>query len=80
METPDFFPLVSHVWSQWVDGSPVYIWEKKLKRTKHAIKDWVRNSPSSPRKKLRNVKSNLEELQRSMETKEINENSISQEK
>jgi hypothetical protein len=29
---------------------------KKLKRTKEAIKDWVKNSPSSPREEVERCK------------------------
>jgi hypothetical protein len=32
MDSPDFLPLISSAWSTWVNGTPVYIWEKKLKK------------------------------------------------
>jgi hypothetical protein len=48
LENQYFSPLVSHTWCEWVVGSPFYIWEKNLKSNKEAIKDWVKNSPSSP--------------------------------
>lgn len=43
MEKSDLFPLVSRSWCQWVVGSPIHIWEQKLKRVEVAIKDWVKN-------------------------------------
>jgi len=60
--------------------SPVFIWEKNIKRTKWDIKDWVKNSPPSPRDEVEKCKKQLEELQKNMETKEINDTHISQEK
>jgi hypothetical protein len=37
MDSPDSPPLISSIWSTWVDGTPVYIWEQKLKKAKQAI-------------------------------------------
>jgi hypothetical protein len=34
MESPYFLPLISSIWSIWVDGTPVYIWEQKIKKAK----------------------------------------------
>jgi len=34
LDSPEFFPLLSRVWNEWVDGSLVFIWEKKLKKSK----------------------------------------------
>jgi hypothetical protein len=72
LESQDFLPLFSSVWSNWVDGSPFFIWEQKLKRTKKAIKDWIKNSPHNPREEVEKCKKQLEELQEDMEFKEIN--------
>jgi hypothetical protein len=63
-----------------VDGSPVFIWEQKLKRSKQAIKDCLKNSPHNPREEVEKCKKQLEELKENMEFKEINNSHISQEK
>jgi hypothetical protein len=42
MERSDLFPLISNTWCQWIFGSPVHIWEKKIKLTKEALKPWAK--------------------------------------
>jgi hypothetical protein len=80
MDSLDFLPLISSVWSNWVDGTSVYIWEQNLKRTKKAIKEWIKASPHKPREEVENCKKQLEELQEEMESKTINNRHIMQEK
>jgi outer membrane PBP1 activator LpoA protein len=69
MESLDFLPLISSVWSKWVDGTSVYIWEQNLKRTKEAIKEWIKKSPQKPREEAEKYKKKLVDLQEEMETK-----------
>jgi hypothetical protein len=38
MDHPDFFPLVTHSWNQWIFGSLVHIWEHKINITKGSLK------------------------------------------
>jgi hypothetical protein len=38
MDSSDFLPLISSTWSTWINGTQVYIWEQKLKKTKQALK------------------------------------------
>ena len=42
-ERDGFFDIVNEVWSQYVDGSLSYVCEQKLKRTKYALKAWIKN-------------------------------------
>jgi len=35
-------------WSSPTSGSPRFVWEKKLKATKHALKTWVKNPMNTP--------------------------------
>ena len=35
-------------WSQYVDGSPSFAWEQKFKRTKFALKTWVKTPMNIP--------------------------------
>jgi hypothetical protein len=39
-----------------VDGTPVYIWEKKLKNSKQAIKEWVKSSSHNTRDEIERYK------------------------
>jgi hypothetical protein len=37
-----FLEIVHSSWSSLVTGSPRFVWEKRLKETKHALKAWVK--------------------------------------
>ena len=43
-----FLDTVSNEWRILVIGSPNYVWERKLKNTKAALKDWIKLSPQTP--------------------------------
>ena len=47
-----FYHLVSSSWSRKVTGNPSFIWEEKLRRLKHDLKNWAKlhSSPVSCRK------------------------------
>jgi hypothetical protein len=40
---PSFFETVSATWNCWIKGSPNFIWEQKLKRTKNFLKEWAKS-------------------------------------
>ena len=47
-----FMDIVGQAWSQYVDSSPSFVWEQKLKRKKLALKTWVKiliKTPTSSR-------------------------------
>jgi len=48
-----FLELVAHSWKKNVSGSPLFIWEEKLRRLKEDLKCWAKAlpSPSAERKK-----------------------------
>jgi hypothetical protein len=80
MDSPDFLPLISSVWSIWVDGTPVYIWEQKLKKDKQAIKDWVKVSSHNTRGEIERYKKKLEDTQEEMDSNTIQNRHLVQEK
>ena len=41
-ERDGFGDLISQVWSQFIAGSPSFVWEQKLKLTKVALKRWIK--------------------------------------
>ena len=66
-----FMELVVESWAQYVNGSPSFVREQKLKNTKHALKKWVKNSFNSPTtSRLENV-IELSEIRLEMETSDI---------
>ena len=48
VEREGFGELISHVWSQFIVGSPSYVWEQKLKLTKPALKSWIKAPLQNP--------------------------------
>jgi hypothetical protein len=44
MDRSDFLPSILQAWNQWIIGSPIYIWEKKLKLVKGLLKTWAKTS------------------------------------
>ena len=39
----DFMKIVAKAWNAPVTGSPFYIWEEKLHRSKRALNKWAKN-------------------------------------
>ena len=48
IERDGFWETVSQAWAQFVDGSPSYVWEHKLKHTKYALKSWIKTPLTTP--------------------------------
>ena len=63
--------IVSQDWSQYIDGSPSYVWEQKLKKTKVALKKWVKNTLNTPTNNKQEKVLELYEIQLEMEVSEI---------
>jgi len=59
--------IVKETWSQHVEGSPCFIWETKLKRTKKALKYWAKESYQEPEETKKKVKNELEDVQARIE-------------
>jgi hypothetical protein len=64
---PIFFYTVSNAWNCWIQGSPNYIWENKLKRVKTALKHWVKNTKEK------------DQEEKSRKIKEIDDNRLAME-
>ena len=63
---------MGEAWSQYVDGSPSYVWNKKLKkRTKCALKAWIKKPLSTPFSNRKETVKVLVDIQFSMEDSEI---------
>ena len=43
-----FMDTILKAWSIHVLGSPIYVWEQKLKATKTTLKEWIKKSTDSP--------------------------------
>ena len=48
IEKEGFCETVSQAWSQFIEGSPSFVWEQKLNRTKFALKNWIKTPPTNP--------------------------------
>ena len=46
VKEPLFMQTIKDCWSQPVNGSPFYIWEEKLRRTKRVLKRWAKTLPN----------------------------------
>jgi hypothetical protein len=79
MDSPDFLPLISSTWSTWINGTPVYIWEQKLKKTKQALKAWAKEAFLSTKDEVQQHKQKLEEIHMEMEEKEVTQEHLDQE-
>ena len=54
---------VSMAWDIPVVGSPNYVWERKLKNTKAALKDWVKLCKKNPISERKEALEKWEEIQ-----------------
>ena len=62
---------VSMAWDILVIGPSNYVWERKLKNTKVALKNWVNLSQKNPISDRKETLGKLEEIQMEMEKYEI---------
>ena len=67
---------MTQAWSQFVDGSPSYVWEQKLKRTKYALKSWVKRPLTTLMSNRQDNVHVLAEIQLSMEGYEITKSQL----
>ena len=70
-ERDGFMDIVGQAWSQYVDDSPSFISEQKLKRTKLALKTWVKIPIKTPTSSRKERVVELSEIQIEMECREI---------
>ena len=69
--------IVSQAWSQYIDGSPKYVWEQKLKKTKNALKSWVKTPQNTPTSIRHERVAKLSTIQLGMEDIEITKSQLS---
>ena len=72
--------VVSQSWSQYVVGSPNFVWEQKLKSTKQALKNWAKTPLPTPMASRVVRVFELESLQLGMEDIDISSSLLSLEK
>ena len=66
-EQEGFVSTVSMAWDVPVVGSPNFVWERKLKNTKVALKNCVKLSQQNPINDRKDALGKLEEIQMEME-------------
>jgi len=71
LEREGFFDTVKAAWSEPFSGSPSYVWEQKLKATKHALKEWIKKPAPNPASNRKEMVHTLEELQTDMENRDV---------
>jgi hypothetical protein len=71
---------VSKSWSIFVNGSPNYVWEQKLKATKTTLKAWIKRPIASPTSLRKRTTNQLLDLQLDLEHKYITYSTIQKEK
>ena len=59
--------IVSEAWSRPITGSPIFVWEQKLKFTKLALKEWVKQTVKYPSSDRIEVLKFLQDIQLEMD-------------
>lgn len=59
--------IVKQTWQQHVEGSPIYIWESKIKQTRKALKAWAKTDYKEPEAAKKEIKQQLEKIQQNIE-------------
>ena len=60
-------------------GPPSFVWEKKLKATKAALKEWIKKPIKTPTTQRKESTQILENLQMEFEKKDINRSDLEEE-
>jgi ribonuclease HI/exonuclease III len=79
IEREGFYETVKEAWAKSFSGSSSFVWEQKLKATKQALKEWIKNPVPTPINTRKEAVYNLETLQTEMESKEITAELLEQE-
>ena len=80
IERDRFLNTVKKAWSQFVDGSPSFVWEQKLKRTKFALKAWIKIPLFTPTSSKKVSVKELAKIQFNLENIDISHSILSKEK
>jgi len=71
VEDPSFLGVVAAAWNFCLQGSPIFIWEQKLKATKQAIREWVKLKTIQEKKEIQDFTIKMEEVRVKMESAQI---------
>eukprot|EP00253_Pinus_taeda_P022073 PITA_22073 len=55
--------IIEGTWKQHIEGSPSFIWEMKIKKTRKALKDWAKISYKEPERVKKNLQQELDKIQ-----------------
>ena len=80
IEHEGFLETMSEVWMQYVDGSPSFVWEQKLKKTKYALKYCIKKPIFNPTSIGKETVKELANLQFNMEESDITKSVLLSEK
>ena len=80
IEHDGFMDIVNEVWSQYMDGYPSFVWEQKFKRTKYALKAWIKKPLTTPTSSRKESVKELAKNQFSLEKTDISHSLLSMEK
>ena len=71
-----FWETVSQAWTQYVEGSPSFVWEHKLKKNKYTLKIWVKKPFKTPTSSRQEKVIELTDIQLGMEECEITKSQL----
>ena len=79
MESKGVTDIIYNAWSCFIPGSSTFIWEKKLKHLKIALKQWVSKHYQEPKIRKLDLIKQMEMLQGNMEQREVTKELMIQE-
>ena len=71
IESVGFSEIITTSWAQWVNGSPITIWERKVKRLKADIKEWLKTYNANLSLNVKTAEDNLAKKQAQIENNEV---------
>lgn len=75
-----FLEIVQTAWYKEFAGSPSFVWEKKLKNVKYALKYWIKKAIKTLRSQRKEVVQQLADFQFGMEKTEVSSLELDKEK
>jgi hypothetical protein len=63
--------VFAEAWRPWIQDSPIFIWEHKLKETKRAIRDWVKIKATQGRTNIEYLTKKMENIRVKMEVDHV---------
>jgi hypothetical protein len=78
-QNPTLRDLVAHTWDCWIQGSLVYIWEKKMKNLKLAMRNWIRQTSIAKKKEVKYLEDAMEDIREKLERNPISSSILKEE-